>query len=152
MLGRMTKTKHVQNAPVSRKILRIEAGAAYAVGTMTIPELQNDARFESIPVRTLERWSRIDRWVERRATILGRAKEAADVGAVATGTAFDAEVGALLEIQRLALERLRAGLYARDWRPIVTAAFTASKRLSEIALAQRRGRRDDRTRRGRRSR
>ena len=116
--------------------LRASAGMTYIshpIG-ISIEELHRDSRFMSISLRTLERWSQLDRWVERRMAFIEEWK--AEARKRLTGQLAQArieELDSLAEIATIGLQKIREDVVApKSLEGVMRATIDALKYKDEL--------------------
>lgn len=116
--------------------LRAIAGMTYIshpIG-ISIEELHGDSRFSCVTTRTLERWSRIDRWVERRVAFIEEWK--AEARKRLTGQLAQArieELESLAEIATVGLQKIREDVVApKSLEGVMRATIDALKYKDEL--------------------
>lgn len=116
--------------------LRAEVGMVYVSHPtgISIEDLQKDPRFSSVAVRTLERWSKIDQWVERRMNFIEEWKtEARKRLAGQLAQARLDELQTLDEIALSGLQKIREDTVApKSYEGLMRATVEALKYKDEL--------------------
>jgi hypothetical protein len=118
--------------------LRAEAGIYYMThDTPTLEEMSQDPRFSNVTLKTLERWSKDDQWVERRAAFFQAWKQRANQR---LGTELcrlrQRDLADLETVRSLALEKLNDGLLEpKSWEGVAKILLDATEHRDRIAAA-----------------
>jgi hypothetical protein len=127
----MKVTRALRNAK-----LRAQAGMTYIShpSGISIEELQRDPRFSVVTTRTLERWSRVDSWVERRIAFIEDWKtEARKRLAGQLAQARIDELQTLDEIVGSGMQKIREDLVApKSYEGLMRATVEALKYKDEL--------------------
>jgi hypothetical protein len=127
----MKVTRALRNAK-----LRAEAGMVYISHPtgVSIDDLQQDARFSTVSLRTLERWSKVDRWVDRRMSFIEDWKtEARKRLAGQLAQARIDELQTLDEIVGSGMQKIREDLVApKSYEGLMRATVEALKYKDEL--------------------
>jgi hypothetical protein len=120
--------------------LRYEAGLVYMTDTKspTIEQLSKDARFSSLSKKTLERWSKEDKWVERRTAFFEAwAKKAREAMGSKLSQIRQRDLDDLEFIRDRSIELLddTSGLMPRSWEGVAKIALEATEHRDRIAAA-----------------
>jgi hypothetical protein len=118
--------------------MRLDAGLVYMTDQsgITLDQLANDERF-NVSKRTLERWCKEDRWVERRQEFLenwaavARGRLGSELCRLRQG-----ELAQLEEIQQLAMEKVRSELtVTKSWEGVVKVLLDTNRRVEALAAS-----------------
>lgn len=118
--------------------LRLDAGLVYMTHPkgMTLEELHADSRFGTVTLRTLERWSSEDKWVERRAEFLQAWAEQAKqkLGSELTKARLQ-EMKDLQEVRMIAMEKIRDEMTApKSLEGMIKALVEIGKREEAVSI------------------
>lgn len=119
--------------------LRMDAGLVYMTDPDcgSIEQLSTDDRFQSVTKRTLERWCKEDRWVERRQHFLDRWSEHAKerLGSALSRHRTE-EFQQLIQVRNLALDKLEDPLLEpKSWEGVAKALIDINRRIENVALS-----------------
>ena len=119
--------------------LRAEAGLAYMTdpAALSIDALHKDTRFASVSKKTLERWSKEDRWVERREAFF---EEWAERARQRLGSEFcrmrQRDLADLESLRTLALSHLTdEAVKPKSWEGVAKVLLEATVHRERIAQA-----------------
>lgn len=135
-----TKVIEMEKKAASKNArLRLDAGLVYMTDQegMSIDDLSKDERFRGVSKRTLERWSKEDRWVERRSEFF---EKWAAIARERLGSQLcqlrQQELTQLEEIQMLAMDKIRSELTGpKSWEGVVKVLLDANRRVESLAAA-----------------
>jgi hypothetical protein len=116
--------------------VRAEAGITYVSHPtgISIEELQKDPRFSVVTLRTMERWSQLDKWVEKRVNFIEEWKsEARKRLAGQLAQARLDELDTLHEIVFSGMQKIREDLVApKSYEGLMRATVEALKYKDEL--------------------
>lgn len=118
-------------------MVRREAGIVFVTDPhgVSVSELHQDPRFQSVPLNVLQDWCTEDRWLERRHEVFEKWRhEVEDRLGSEMAKARIAEIRELHKVRKLALEKLYSpATAAKSWEGVARSLLEINARLEELA-------------------